>query len=348
MTLRELLIGVAVVALALAALALALAIRAIVRRAGMGQPRVWGGLVVRGILIAGLAAVGVASLRGLPQPEMENQPAPAAEGATVAFLQAPRNGDARTVVDVSARDGAIRWTRKLDDTITKLLYPAPGVILAQTALPLALGGALVTSLSREPMRAAMWQALGQRCGVIATRDTPAPKLLTDLVTVRQAEMAEIEISILARGCLGRPCPDLETLGQRAAALEVARNAKQRAITWRFTTAQARERLHQLYPVPKTKLDCVLQRVCDIDTLLIRPARRKQWTRPAARRCGIAQNTGQRGFLENDVEPVCAAACQRLSIRHEYWTGRQLLMPATAAAYLGSIPSTRAPARPGGA
>jgi hypothetical protein len=67
-------------------------------------------------------------------------------------------------------------------------------------------------------------------------------------------MAEIEISILARGCLSRPCPDLDTLCQRAAALEAERNAQQRTITWQFTTGQARERLHRLYPDPKIKVD----------------------------------------------------------------------------------------------
>lgn len=67
-------------------------------------------------------------------------------------------------------------------------------------------------------------------------------------------MAEIEISILARGCLGHPCPDLDTLSQRSAALEAERNAQQRTITWQFTTTQARERLHRLYPDPKTKVD----------------------------------------------------------------------------------------------
>jgi hypothetical protein len=67
-------------------------------------------------------------------------------------------------------------------------------------------------------------------------------------------MAEIEISILARGCLGRPCPDLATLGQRAAALETERNAQHRTITWQFTTAVARTRLNRLYPDPKTKVD----------------------------------------------------------------------------------------------
>jgi hypothetical protein len=37
-------------------------------------------------------------------------------------------------------------------------------------------------------------------------------------------------------------------------LEAERNAQQRTITWQFTTVQAHERLHGLYPDPKTKVD----------------------------------------------------------------------------------------------
>jgi len=67
-------------------------------------------------------------------------------------------------------------------------------------------------------------------------------------------MAEIEISILTRGCLSRACPDLETMCKRSAALEVERNAERRTITWQFTTADARTKLHDLYPAVQTKVD----------------------------------------------------------------------------------------------
>jgi DDE superfamily endonuclease len=67
-------------------------------------------------------------------------------------------------------------------------------------------------------------------------------------------MAEIEISILTRGCLGHACPDLDTLRQRSAALEADRNAAQRTITWQFTTADARTKLHDLYPAVQSKVD----------------------------------------------------------------------------------------------
>ncbi len=67
-------------------------------------------------------------------------------------------------------------------------------------------------------------------------------------------MAEIEVSVVVRNCLARPCPDLDTLAQRTAALETERNAQQRTITWQFTAPQARTKLHALYPDPKTKVD----------------------------------------------------------------------------------------------
>lgn len=61
-------------------------------------------------------------------------------------------------------------------------------------------------------------------------------------------MAEIEISIIERGCLSRPVGAVPTLYRRVKALETERNAAQRPIQWRFTSAQAREKLSSLYPV----------------------------------------------------------------------------------------------------
>jgi len=60
-------------------------------------------------------------------------------------------------------------------------------------------------------------------------------------------MAEIEIGIFERGCLGRRVPNLAVLQRRVAALEVERNAAQATIDWRFTTGDARLRLARLYP-----------------------------------------------------------------------------------------------------
>ena len=133
MTYRALLIVVGVSALALAGLALVYTVRAVVRRARAGRRRVWRGLWFRGALIAGLLAVGVASLENLPPPQMVSHPAPAAADATIAFLKTGREGTAQTVVGVSARDGATRWTREFDGMVGSLLRPTPDIIIALTS-----------------------------------------------------------------------------------------------------------------------------------------------------------------------------------------------------------------------
>ena len=60
-------------------------------------------------------------------------------------------------------------------------------------------------------------------------------------------MAEIELSVLARQCLDRRIPDPTTLAQEVAAWERQRNAAQCRVDWRFTTPDARIKLKRLYP-----------------------------------------------------------------------------------------------------
>ncbi len=60
-------------------------------------------------------------------------------------------------------------------------------------------------------------------------------------------MAEIELSVLARQCLARRIPDFETLQQEVAAWQNQRNEEETWIDWRFTTQDARIKLHRLYP-----------------------------------------------------------------------------------------------------
>ena len=67
-------------------------------------------------------------------------------------------------------------------------------------------------------------------------------------------MAEIEISIFARGCLWRRVASLQDLRQRIATLEAERNAQHCTISWRFTSRDARVKLHDLYPKVKNNLD----------------------------------------------------------------------------------------------
>jgi len=60
-------------------------------------------------------------------------------------------------------------------------------------------------------------------------------------------MAEIELGILQRQCLDRRLADQATLACEVAAWVAARNAADRRINWRFTTADARIKLKRLYP-----------------------------------------------------------------------------------------------------
>ncbi len=60
-------------------------------------------------------------------------------------------------------------------------------------------------------------------------------------------MAEIELSVLARQCLDQRIPDQETLAEEVSAWEAERNAAESSIEWRFTSADARIKLKHLYP-----------------------------------------------------------------------------------------------------
>lgn len=60
-------------------------------------------------------------------------------------------------------------------------------------------------------------------------------------------MAEIELSVLARQCLNRRIPDMSTLKEEVASWCEERNREQTWIDWRFTTDDARVKLKHLYP-----------------------------------------------------------------------------------------------------
>ena len=60
-------------------------------------------------------------------------------------------------------------------------------------------------------------------------------------------MAEIEIGIFERGCLGKRVASIDELPQRVAPLQAERNATHATINWRFTADDARLKLARLYP-----------------------------------------------------------------------------------------------------
>lgn len=202
MTTREFGVGVAIAAFALAALALAFAILAIIRRARAGQPRSWNGLVFRGVLIAGLLAVGAASLAGLPPPDLVNRPAPVAADATIAFVKDASGGNPRTVVGVSARDGATRWTQTFDEPIGALLSPAPNMILVTFnysvfALRAADGSVLWRSQGAQDLSqiATDGARIYMQTPAVPARGTDATDIIAlDLATGAQAWRAPLPVN----------------------------------------------------------------------------------------------------------------------------------------------------------
>lgn len=60
-------------------------------------------------------------------------------------------------------------------------------------------------------------------------------------------MAEIELSVLSRQCLNRRIPDAAALVRELEAWQANRNSQACKVKWRFTTNDARIKLHRLYP-----------------------------------------------------------------------------------------------------
>jgi hypothetical protein len=60
-------------------------------------------------------------------------------------------------------------------------------------------------------------------------------------------VAEIELSFLSRQCLDRRIPDGEALDRQLLAWNTTRNSQTARVLWQFTTADARIKLHHLYP-----------------------------------------------------------------------------------------------------
>jgi hypothetical protein len=68
-------------------------------------------------------------------------------------------------------------------------------------------------------------------------------------------IAECELSVLARQCLDRRIADKASLQDQAAAWEARRNGAHATVEWQFTTTDARIKLKRLYPVLKEQKLC---------------------------------------------------------------------------------------------
>jgi hypothetical protein len=64
-------------------------------------------------------------------------------------------------------------------------------------------------------------------------------------------MVEIEIGILLRQCLNRRLATIELVQHESAIWARTRTAEQRTVEWKFTTAEARQKLQRMYPTLAT-------------------------------------------------------------------------------------------------
>ena len=137
----------------------------------------------------------------------------------------------RRVVEVTARRTAIDFAKFLKRLLDEVYPKAARVVLVTDNLNTHCVGSLYEAF--EPAEA---RRLAER-----TEWHYTPKHGSWL------NVAEIELSALARQCLDRRIPDAEVLRREVAAWELRRNAAAVKADWQFTTAEARVKLKKLYP-----------------------------------------------------------------------------------------------------
>ena len=87
-----------------------------------------------------------------------------------------------------------------------------------------------------------------------TFDPPEARRLTERLEIHYTpkhgswlNMAEIELGVMARQCIGHRMPDRESLAAQVRAWTAVRNRSHCRVDWRFTTSDARVKLKRLYP-----------------------------------------------------------------------------------------------------
>jgi len=138
-------------------------------------------------------------------------------------------------VEVTERRTAVDFARVLKWLADELLAGAKKIVLVMDNLNTHTLASLYQAY--EPAEA---RRLAERCEVHHT-----PKHGSWL------NIAEIELSALARQCLDRRIGDREALEREVAAWQIDRNENCIAVDWQFTTKDARTKLRHLYPTFQT-------------------------------------------------------------------------------------------------
>ena len=131
--------------------------------------------------------------------------------------------DSRTAVD---------WALQIRDLIDNKYPAAKRIILVMDNLNTHVGGSLYKAF--PPSEA---QRILSRLEIHYT-----PKHGSWL------NMAEIELSILSRQCIGKRIPDQISMKKEVTAWQGKRNLNPQKTNWQFTTKDARIKLKKLYPI----------------------------------------------------------------------------------------------------
>ena len=150
--------------------------------------------------------------------------------ATLFLVCAPLRGWRR--VTVSARRTMVDWAHVVKDLVDVHSPAAERIVLVQdTRNPHTLASLYATFPPAEARHLARKLALHH-----------TPKHGSWL------NVAELALAILSRQVLAGRSADDGALAERVTAWHTARNAKRGPVRWRFTTADARIKLHHLYPL----------------------------------------------------------------------------------------------------
>lgn len=174
----------------------------------------------------------------LPGPPVREDPEYVRQGSANLFLAyAPHLGWRQ--VTVTTQRTAVDFALAMRDLVDVHFPDAPRIIVVRDNLHTHRFGSLYTTfLAPEARR------------IVARLDLRfTPKHGSWL------NMAELELSGLARQCLDRRIPDPATLAAAVAAWAAARTAVAAPARWDFTVDDARTHLSHLYPIP----------VCDSST-----------------------------------------------------------------------------------
>jgi hypothetical protein len=173
-----------------------------------------------------------------PRPPAPGHPARhdseyAREGSANLFLWvAPHLGQRQ--ITVTTQRTAIDWAHAMRDLVDAAFPEAERIVLVQDNLNTHDPASLYKAF--PPAEAArIWSRL-------ELHFTPTHGSWLN--------MAELELSALARQCLARRLPDQPTLQQEVTAWAEDRNRAAVGIDWRFSVEDARSTLTHLYPVPE--------------------------------------------------------------------------------------------------